>query len=198
MGYANGGISRTFGLFLLAVQPLALRLPVLQLPDPGLHCQCGQQHQHRCAQPRFVYGRDSDEAKDGVGNQRSMKLSSHEFLGYCRNCFCELEFRPTAMKTLLIAITFSLALGATGALAQRIENRKDRQDARVNQGVQSGELTNKEAARLKARQANLNRKIRQDRKDGGGMTAAERARIEQRQDNISRDIYRQKNDAQKK
>jgi hypothetical protein len=102
------------------------------------------------------------------------------------------------MKTLLIAITFTLALGATGGLAQRIENRKDRQDARTNQGVQSGELTNKEAARLKARQANLNRKIRQDRKDGGGMTAAERARIEQRQDNISRDIYRQKNDAQKK
>jgi hypothetical protein len=102
------------------------------------------------------------------------------------------------MKPLLVAVTFALALGSTGSLAQRIENRKDRQEVRTNQGVRSGELTNKEAARLKARQANLNQKIRQDRKDGPGLTAAERARIEQRQDNISRDIYRQKNDGQKK
>jgi len=102
------------------------------------------------------------------------------------------------MKPLLLALTFALALGTTGSLAQRIENRKDRQNARINQGVRSGELTNKEAARLKARQANLNQKIRQDRKDGPGLTAAERARIEQRQDNISRDIARQKHDGQKR
>lgn len=102
------------------------------------------------------------------------------------------------MKSLLLAVTFALALGSTGSLAQRIENRKDRQEARTNQGVQSGQLTKKEAARLNARQANLNQKIRQDRKDGPGLTPAERARIEQRQDNISRDIARQKHDAQTK
>jgi uncharacterized protein HemX len=102
------------------------------------------------------------------------------------------------MKSLLLAVTFALALGTTGSLAQRIENRKDRQETRTNQGIRSGELTNKEAARLKARQANLNRKIRQDRQDGGGLTAAERARIEQRQDNISQDLARQKHDGQTK
>jgi hypothetical protein len=102
------------------------------------------------------------------------------------------------MKPLLLAVTFALALGSTGSLAQRIDNRKDRQAARTNQGIRSGELTDKEAARLKARQANLNRKIRQDRQDGPGLTPAERARIEQRQDQISRDIARQKNDGQKK
>ncbi|OYW13057.1 MAG: hypothetical protein B7X34_00955 [Acidobacteriia bacterium 12-62-4] len=97
-----------------------------------------------------------------------------------------------------MAVTFALALGSTGSLAQRIENRKDRQVARTNQGIRSGELTDKEAARLKARQANLNRKIRQDRQDGPGLTPAERARIEQRQDQISRDLARQKHDGQKK
>ncbi len=102
------------------------------------------------------------------------------------------------MKPLLLAVTFALALGSTGSLAQRIENRRDRQEARTNQGIRSGNLTNKEAARLKARQANLDRKIRQDRKDGPGLTTAERTRIEQRQDHISRDIARQKHDAQTK
>lgn len=102
------------------------------------------------------------------------------------------------MKYTLIALTFALVLGTTSGLAQRIENRKDRQEVRTNQGVRSGELTAKEAAQLKARQANLDRKIREDRRDGGGLTAVERARIEQRQDNISRDIAKQKTDGQKR
>ena len=87
---------------------------------------------------------------------------------------------------------------ATPAMAQpRVENRKDRQEARVKEGEKSGELNKKEAARIKARQRDLNQQIREDRKDGGGLTAKERAKIEKRQDNISGDIYKQKHDAQK-
>lgn len=95
-----------------------------------------------------------------------------------------------------IAILVS-ALAAPAALGQRIENRKERQKARIAEGVKSGELTKKEAARIKARERDLNQQIREDRKDGGGMTALERAKIEKRQDNISKDIYKQKHDAQK-
>jgi hypothetical protein len=101
------------------------------------------------------------------------------------------------MRTLLMAGLVAGILGLTSAQAQRIENRKDRQEKRVDAGVQSGELTKKEAAKIKARQRNLNRDIRQDRRDGGGLTPAERAKIEKRQDNISRDIYKEKHDAQK-
>lgn len=91
-----------------------------------------------------------------------------------------------------------MAVGLTGTFAQRIENREDRQKARTRQGVKSGELTEKEASRLRARQRNLDQKVKQDKADGGGLTAAERARIEARQDNISRDLAKQKHDAQKK
>gem|GEM_PF-2863457 len=90
-----------------------------------------------------------------------------------------------------------LAVGITGPFAKRIEKREDRQKARTRQGVKSGELT-EEAARLRARQRNLDQKVKQDKADGGGLTAAERAQIEARQDNISRDLAKQKHDAQKK
>jgi hypothetical protein len=102
------------------------------------------------------------------------------------------------MKSIFLAGALALAVGMTGALAQRIENREDRQKARTRQGVKSGELTDKEAARLLARQRNLDQKVKQDRVDGGGLSAAERARIEARQDKISRDLAKQKHDGQKK
>ena len=102
------------------------------------------------------------------------------------------------MRTLWTPALLIAALAGSGVYPQRIEERKDRQDARIKEGRQSGQLTDKEAARLKAREAALNRKIRQDRKDGKGLTPAERARIEKRQDKISEDIYKQKHDAQTK
>lgn len=101
------------------------------------------------------------------------------------------------MKNLLTAGLLVVALAAPAAMGQRVENRKDRQKARVEEGKKSGELTKAEAARIKARQRDLNQQIREDRRDGGGMTAAERAKIEKRQDNISESIYKQKHDAQK-
>lgn len=100
------------------------------------------------------------------------------------------------MKTLAIGI---LALTMAGAAsAQRIENRKDTQQARIANGVRTGELTARETARLEAREAALNRQIRRDRVDGGGLTLAERARIEREQNALSRSIARQKNDAQRR
>jgi chromatin segregation and condensation protein Rec8/ScpA/Scc1 (kleisin family) len=101
------------------------------------------------------------------------------------------------MKRILTTGLVVIALAAPGAFGQRIENRKERQKARVEEGEKSGELTKAEAARIKARQRALNRQVREDRRDGGGMTAAERAKIEKRQDNISESIYRQKHDGQK-
>lgn len=101
------------------------------------------------------------------------------------------NFMAAMMAVAVLAVPVPVAVG------QRIENRKDRQDARVEAGKKSGELNKEESARIKARQADLNKQIREDRKDGGGMTAVERAKIEKRQDNISGDIYKQKHDAQK-
>jgi hypothetical protein len=98
-------------------------------------------------------------------------------------------------RTVWLAILAG-ALTIPAARAQRIEERKEAQQARIWQGVRSGELTRREALRLERQERQLNREIRRDRRDGGGLTAGERARIERKQDRMSRRIAREKHDAQ--
>ena len=83
------------------------------------------------------------------------------------------------------------AFGDTPAKRQRAQQK------RINQGVNSGELTNKEAIKLERREAKLNREIRKDRADGGGLTAKERAKIDRKQDKLSEKIAKEKHDNQK-
>jgi len=83
---------------------------------------------------------------------------------------------------------------ASGAEAGRIHARQVRQQRRIAEGIESGALTAREAARLEAREAALNREVRVLRRDG--LTPRERARIERQQNRLSRDIYRQKHDGQ--
>jgi uncharacterized membrane protein YebE (DUF533 family) len=86
------------------------------------------------------------------------------------------------------------------ALAQttstpRIDQRQANQQKRIDQGVQSGALTQQEAARLQHGQEhvqNLENKATAD----GKVTAKERARIEHAQDVQSQRVYRQKHDRQ--
>ena len=108
------------------------------------------------------------------------------------------------MKRNRIGVLVSLAtlvavLGAAPAAEAkgRIAHRQHRQQVRIGRGIENGQLTAREAARLERREARLNRRIAHDRRDGGGLTRAERRRIERRQDRLSRDIYRQKHDRQK-
>lgn len=101
------------------------------------------------------------------------------------------------MKSTLLCAALVLTLAGPAAMGQRIEKRKDRQAERIEQGKESGELNQREARRLKARERNLKRDIREDRKDGGGLTPKERAKIEKRQDKLSHDIHKQKHDEQK-
>jgi hypothetical protein len=94
-----------------------------------------------------------------------------------------------------------LALIAAGLListlnAGEIHRRQVRQQKRIGQGAQSGQLTARETARLERKEVRLNRQIRRDRADGGGLSAKERARIDRKQDRLSREIYREKHDAQ--
>jgi hypothetical protein len=89
----------------------------------------------------------------------------------------------------------SVLLAAAPAEAGRIDNRENRQQSRISQGIASGRLNPRETARLEGREAALNRSIARMRSDGS-LSAGDRARIERRQDRISRGIYRQKHDAQ--
>lgn len=77
----------------------------------------------------------------------------------------------------------------------RADVRQDNQDARIDQGVASGELTQREANRLEAREAHIDN-VESRAKADGIVTRKERVRLEVKQDRTSRAIARQKHDRQ--
>jgi hypothetical protein len=94
------------------------------------------------------------------------------------------------------ALAGLLLLSPPAEAAGRVGKRQARQQARIAQGVRSGELTRRETARLERQQAALARQKRRMLADGGGLGPVERARLERHQDRLSRHIYRQKHDRQ--
>ncbi len=76
-----------------------------------------------------------------------------------------------------------------------VDNRQARQERRIDQGVASGELTQREVRRLD-REQNVVDKAENKTKVDGTVTAAERKRLHRMQNRSSRDIRRQKHDAQ--
>ncbi|MDI6748600.1 MAG: hypothetical protein ACOY6N_08720 [Pseudomonadota bacterium] len=102
------------------------------------------------------------------------------------------------MKTRLLAavviasITFpAFAQTATPGIDQRQMN----QERRIDQGIASGQLTAREAARLERGQERIDAMENRAKADGV-VTARERARIQHAQNVESRRIYRQKHDRQ--
>lgn len=104
------------------------------------------------------------------------------------------------MKLKTIVATLCVSALTLPALAQtsstpRIDQRQASQEQRIDQGVASGALTEKEAARMEKGQAHV-QKLEDKATADGKVTARERARIEHAQDVQSRRIYRQKHDRQ--
>ncbi len=107
-------------------------------------------------------------------------------------------------KLVLIA-GCSLTVAAGTAFAQTqtvgtndpgIQKRMENQEQRIDQGVQSGTLTPKEAGRLEAEQTKI-QQTEQRMKSDGRLTGKERQRLNNMQDRSSQHIYRQKHDPQK-
>jgi hypothetical protein len=99
------------------------------------------------------------------------------------------------MKTRILAAALGLAFSA-GAFAQAGTVQRDvNQQQRIEQGLQSGQLTTKEASRLESEQARVERDQSRAMKDGK-LTPQEKARLSREQNAVSRDIYREKHDAQ--
>ncbi len=100
-----------------------------------------------------------------------------------------------AVKAAVIGI-IALAVAAP-ALAQetRADRRQERQEQRIDRGVQSGALTPRETRKLERGQKhveNLETKAQVD----GKVTAGEKLRLEHAQDVQSKRIYKQKHDRQ--
>jgi hypothetical protein len=76
-----------------------------------------------------------------------------------------------------------------------IKDRKQRQQHRIGEGIEHGQLTPKEAAGLEHKEAKLNKEIRNDREDHNGhLTKSERKQVNRQQNKLSKQIYREKHD----
>lgn len=77
-----------------------------------------------------------------------------------------------------------------------VNDRRQDQQGRIANGVQSGQLTAGETKNLEGREANVNREIKDDRQaDGGKLTTQERQQVNRQQNNVSKSIYSDKHNA---
>lgn len=98
---------------------------------------------------------------------------------------------------IILAILATAALPvAAHAETPRVGERQANQEARIQQGVQSGELTVKETNKLEKGQAKV-QKLETKAKADGQVTQKERAKLAKAQDKQGRKIYKEKHDKQK-
>lgn len=95
------------------------------------------------------------------------------------------------MKYRLITTAAALTLLSFGAMAQNASDNTVQRDVwqqkRIENGLQSGTLTAREAAQLEKEESRIDRMQARDMKDGH-ISAAERAQLKAAQDKASRDI----------
>jgi hypothetical protein len=78
-----------------------------------------------------------------------------------------------------------------------VDARQEIQQKRIEQGVQSGALTGREAARMDRQQDRIEANKQKALQDGQ-VTPRERAKLHRQQDRASRHIYHQKHDRQRR
>ena len=106
--------------------------------------------------------------------------------------------KTLATLVLAMAVTSGFAYAQSGTTSTaRIDQRQANQQKRIDQGIKSGALTEREAARLEKGQEHVARMENRAMADGK-VTANERRRIEHVQNQQSRRIYREKHDNQHK
>jgi hypothetical protein len=84
----------------------------------------------------------------------------------------------------------------TPATDPTIHQRKENQQDRIANGVQSGQLTAGETSKLESKEAAINGETRADRAaNGGKLTQAEKQQINGQQNKVSKQIYDDKHNA---
>ena len=109
------------------------------------------------------------------------------------------------MKTFIAAVVTSLTLSVLAAPSfagdgpgvrdPRVNVRQARQQVRIVEGVRSGELTRREAHKVRESQRDI-RQLERAYKSDGTLTAAERRDLNHELNQSSRQIRKQKHDAQ--
>lgn len=110
------------------------------------------------------------------------------------------------MKQKLFVITLAAVAFSGPAFAQQtttptpqnntVNDRRENQQDRIANGVQSGQMTAGETKNIEGREANLNREIHADRSaDNGKLTTQERQQVNRQQNNLSKSINTDKHNA---
>ena len=92
-----------------------------------------------------------------------------------------------------IACMFAVAPAFAANNDPGIDQREINQQNRINQGIQSGQLTQKEAGKVEAQQARIKqREERMAARDNGNLTAKDKAKLTRQQNRASKNIYGKK------
>lgn len=95
-----------------------------------------------------------------------------------------------------LAVLAVPAFSQTDNPAPVVNQRKDNQQDRIANGVQSGQLTAGETKNLEKKEAGLNaEENRMEKRDDGNLTGADKARLTRQQNRMSNQIYRDKHNA---
>jgi hypothetical protein len=100
------------------------------------------------------------------------------------------------LGTVAMAQDASTTTTTTPAQQPTVGQRKENQQDRIANGVQSGQLTAGETSKLETKEAAINGETRADRAaNGGKLTSAEKTQINQQQNQVSKQIYNDKHNA---
>ncbi|HEY7544623.1 MAG TPA: hypothetical protein VID27_07065 [Blastocatellia bacterium] len=100
------------------------------------------------------------------------------------------------LMSLVLTSIFVVSLSIVASAHTPYINRRERHEQqRIRQGIRSGELTRREAARLEVQQARV-RIAERIAKADGRVTRHERYHLNRMLNRASRNIYRQKHDGQ--
>jgi uncharacterized protein HemX len=92
----------------------------------------------------------------------------------------------------MLILAAAVVVAPVAAQAGQVQNRINRQETRIYQGVKNGSVTTKEYRRLDRRVDNIEAARARAIYSGGKFTKAEKHRINQRLNNSSKAIYRVK------
>ena len=86
--------------------------------------------------------------------------------------------------------TSNTQTGTSTTQGPTIKQRKENQQDRIANGIQSGQLTAGETSKLETKEAAVNGEIKADRAaNGGKLTPAEKAKVNRQQNRLSKQIY---------
>jgi Ni/Co efflux regulator RcnB len=94
------------------------------------------------------------------------------------------------------AVLTAMPVAASAAPWQPIHDRQANLERRIDQGVHSGELTRREAGRLREQFHDIQRLEARYRRTDDRLTPGERADLDRRYDRLADQVYAQKHDDQ--